>query len=79
MTDHRTILLVILFLGVSTLALIGIVGIGVAQGKDLPDGVWTLAGGAIGSLSSLLVSTRGGSSEQGTVTASVDVTARPEE
>ena len=76
MTDYKTVRLVIVLLGLTTLALVLIIGIGVHKEKDLPDGVWTLAGSGIGALGSLLASTRGSSSsDTGTVTASVDVTA----
>lgn len=79
MTDHKTVRLVILILGLTALALILVIGIGIYQEKELPDGVWTLAGGAVGALSSMLASTRGTtSSESGTVSVSVDAVADAE-
>ena len=76
MTDHRTIQLVVALLGVATLGLIAILGLLAFQSKELPEALTTLAGSGLGALGTLLVSTRGTSSDSsGTVTADVSVTA----
>lgn len=80
MTDNKTIRLVIALVG--AIALIGSCAIGLLswQEKDIPDALLAVATGALGSLTSMLVSTRGTSdATAGTVTADVSVTAPVED
>ncbi len=64
MTSHGTIQLVIGFLGVIALVLVAGAIFLTFQEKDVPDALWTLAGGGVGAFSSLLARTSSGDDPQ---------------
>lgn len=63
MTEARTVRLVVALLGAVALLLVGgLVGLALLE-RAIPEGLLTLAGGVIGALSALLVSTRSGTAD----------------
>lgn len=58
MTDRKTVLAVVILLGLLAIACVGGAVTLVAFDKSVPDGLWTIGAGAAGALGAVLASTR---------------------